>query len=683
MLVACSKSIGQMKDEVQAMAVPKNFFIGIDTGGTYTDAVIIEHKSQKILARAKALTTKGDLSIGVKEALTTVMLSLPAGAKSSAIGLISVSTTLATNAVVEGHGSPVGVFLIGFDSQMAGRTGIAKAFPNVPLRLVAGGHDHSGEAVVPLDVATLEREARLLKGEVSAFAVASAFAVRNPEHEKSARDIIMNVTGKPVTLSTELTSSLDAPRRALTAVLNARLISRISMLIDAVRLAMGELRISCPLMVVKGDGSLARAENVALKPIETVLSGPAASLVGAKWLSGLDDFIMSDIGGTTTDIGILQLGRPRVAEEGAEVGGWRTMVKAIDVTTIGLGGDSEVQLAMDGSMQIGPQRIVPVSLIGQRCPEVLAMLESDLSDTEGGSQHGRFVVAPFGKSGPHDHSGLSVREIELLALVTDRPKPLRKIAVSSGAQRALSSLRKKGLVQLCGFTPSDAAHVLGMQANWSKPAALIAAQLVVRYRDMRVGTPERVEAFCREVWSETVRLSARAILNSALGMPVGNNSLVESVVAGAPVKGLAAIRISPTIPIVAVGGPARIYYTEVAKRLECEVVFAEWCEVANAIGAAAGLVALKVTVTVEGDGNGAFRVHGGHGTRTFSSGVEALSFGAAAAHEQAETMALSVGAILPKISLDTKKFFLPDAVDDNGLLKAEITAEAIGRPSPA
>jgi N-methylhydantoinase A/oxoprolinase/acetone carboxylase beta subunit len=683
MLVACSKSIGQMKDEDQAMTSPKSFFIGIDTGGTYTDAVIIEHNSQKILARAKALTTKGELSIGVKEALTTVMQSLPAGAKSSAIGLISVSTTLATNAVVEGHGSPIGAFLIGFDSHMVERTGIAKAFPNLPIRMIGGGHDHSGEASVPLDVTALEREAGLLKAEVSAFAVASAFAVRNPEHEKAARDIITRVTGKPVTLSMELTSSLDAPRRALTAVLNARLISRISMLIDAVRLAMGELHISCPLMVVKGDGTLARAENVALKPIETVLSGPAASLVGAKWLSDLDDFIMSDIGGTTTDIGILQAGRPRVAEEGAEVGGWRTMVKAIDVMTIGLGGDSEVHLAMDGSMQIGPQRIVPISLIGQRYPEVLAMLEGDLSDTEGGSQHGRFVVAPFGRSGPHDHSGLSTREIEFLALVTDRPKPLRKVAISSGAQRALSSLRKKGLVQLCGFTPSDAAHVLDMQANWSKPAALMAAQLAVRFRDMKAGMPERVDTFCKDVWSETVRLSARAILNSALGMSVENNALIDSVVAGTPVKGLAAIRISPTIPIVAVGGAARIYYTEVARRLECEVVFAEWCEVANAIGAAAGLVALKVTVTVEGDGNGAFRVHGSHGTRIFSSGVEALSFAAATAHAQAETMALAVGAFLPKISLDTKKFFLPDAMDDNGLLKAEITAEAIGRPLSA
>ena len=173
------------------MTQAESFFIGIDTGGTYTDAVVIAHGTQKILGRAKALTTKGDLSIGVREALTTVMQTLPVGTNSSAIGLVSVSTTLATNAVVEGHGSPVAVFLIGFDSAMVARTGIAKAFPHVPLRMIAGGHDHNGDATVPLDVAAVEREAEMLKGEVSAFAVASAFAVRNPEHEKAARDIIL------------------------------------------------------------------------------------------------------------------------------------------------------------------------------------------------------------------------------------------------------------------------------------------------------------------------------------------------------------------------------------------------------------------------------------------------------------------------------------------------------------
>ncbi len=665
------------------MQAGKSFFVGIDTGGTYTDAVIVEHGSHKILASAKALTTKGDLSIGVKEALAAVVLKLPAGTGASDIALISVSTTLATNAVVEGHGSPVGVFLIGFDGSMAVRTGIARAFPGLPIKIIDGGHDHNGDATRPLDFASLEREAAAMDADVSAFAVASAFAVRNPAHEQQAREIITRVTAKPVTLSTELTASLDAPRRALTAVLNARLISRISLLIEAVRLTMSELRISCPLMVVKGDGTLARAESVALRPIETVLSGPAASLVGAKWLSNLDSFIMSDIGGTTTDVGILIDGRPKIAEQGAEVAGWRTMVQAIDVRTIGLGGDSEVSLALDGSVRLGPQRVVPISLLGQRYPEVIAMLEADLAETEGGSQHGRFVVLPFGKSTPAELSGLSQREIEMLSLVGERPKPLRKITVSSGAQRALLSLRKKGLVQFCGFTPSDASHVLGLQANWSQLAARLAAQLAFRFRNMKLGAPEQIKDFCHEIWSETVSLSARAIVSAAVDGSIENNALIDAVCRGRPIIGLANVGVSPTVPLVAVGGPARIFYGEVARRLQCEVVFSEHCEVANAIGAAASLVAHRVAVTVEGDGNGLFRVHTGQGTQIFGTGKDALRFATASAQSLVESLALSAGAIAPRISIDTKTFYLPDATDENGLLKAEIVAEAIGRPSLA
>jgi N-methylhydantoinase A/oxoprolinase/acetone carboxylase beta subunit len=137
---------------------------------------------------------------------------------------------------------------------------------------------------------------------------------------------------------------------------------------------------------------LALAESVATRPIETVLSGPAASLVGAAWLSGAKDFILSDMGGTTTDLGILRGGRPQVNAEGAEVGGWRTMVKAIDVRTVGLGGDSEVAFAAGGTLKVGPQRVVPVSLVAARYPEVLDMLEADLADTEGGSLHGKFAL---------------------------------------------------------------------------------------------------------------------------------------------------------------------------------------------------------------------------------------------------------------------------------------------------
>ena len=362
---------------------------------------------------------------------------------------------------------------------------------------------------------------------------------------------------------------------------------------------MQELRIDCPLMIVKGDGTLALAERVALRPIETVLSGPAASLVGASWLCGAKDFIMSDMGGTTTDLGVLANGRPQVAEQGAEVGGWRTMVKAIDVKTVGLGGDSEIAIGLNGKLTVGPQRVAPISLLGVALP-------GSGGDAGGGPgrHRGRLDAWQVRAEAIWRHGGTDCRsdakEAELLALVGDRPVQIRKIAVSSAAQRALASLKRKGLVQTGGFTPSDAAHVLGLQDNWPGPAAELAAKLMVRFRDMKLGDDARVEDFCREVWSETVRRTAKVILDTAFGKTFGDHELVDAVSSGRGRLGLAKVSLSPAVPVVAVGGPVRVYYEEVGRRLGCEMIFPPFFDVANAVGAATGVVAQVVTVTRRG-----------------------------------------------------------------------------------
>ncbi len=658
-----------------------SYLVGVDTGGTYTDAAIIEASGHRVIASAKAITTKGDLAIGVAEAITRAVALLPQGLQPQDISLVSVSTTLATNAVVEGHGSAVGVVLIGFDAAMVARTGIAQAFPGMPVESVPGGHDHNGDPRLPLDLEALEAALSRMAGKVDAFAVAGAFAVRNAAHEHAARELIVARTGKPVTLSTELSSSLDAPRRALTAALNARLISRVSNLIEAVQRAMAQLQIRCPLMIVKGDGTLALAESVVTRPIETVLSGPAASLVGAHWLSGLDSFIMSDMGGTTTDLGVLLNGRPRVAPDGAELGGWRTMVRAIDVRTIGLGGDSEVLLGPQGKLSVSPQRIMPVALLGQRFPEVLAMLEADLADVDGGnSMQGRFVLLPFGARADAPTGELSPREREVLLQVSERPQALRKLAHSLSVQRAISSLRRKGLIQLSGFTPSDAAHVLGLQANWSREAAYLAGQLGARLREMKFPTPERTEQFAHDVWNETVRLTGLAILDTALGVKLSDQQLIDAVCSGNAQLGLATLSIKPSLPVVAVGGPVKVYYPEVARRLGCEIVFPEHCDVANAVGAAIGVVAQTVVVRVAGDGSGLFVLHSTVGTQQFSDPAEALRRATEMAREAARAAVLAMGAQAPEVKLSLQKTMLPNANSDTGLLEALITAEAIGRP---
>lgn len=658
-----------------------SYLIGVDTGGTCTDAALIEARGHRVVARAKAITTKGDLAVGVSEAITQALAQLPQGVLPRDIGLVSVSTTLATNAVVEGHGSPVGVVLIGFDAQMVERTGIAKAFPGLPVLQIGGGHDHNGDARMPLDLDALDAALARMAGTVDAFAVASTFAVRNAAHEHAARERIVARTGKPVTLSTELSTDLDAPRRALTAALNARLIARVTLLIEAVQRAMAQLQIRCPLMIVKGDGTLALAESVATRPIETVLSGPAASLVGAQWLSGLQDFILSDMGGTTTDLGILRDGRPQVSAQGAEVGGWRTMVRAIDVRTVGLGGDSEVHLGAHGALGVGPQRVVPVALLGARYPETLALLEADLADVDGGSSlQGRFVLLPFGARTGAATAELSARERELLDRVRPHPQPLRRLAGTPGAQRAVAALQRKGLLQVSAFTPSDAAHVLGLQANWSAPAAHMAAQLGCRLRDMKLPTPERTLQFARDVWSETVRRSARTVLDTAFGEHLREDRLLHAVCAGDGHLGLARITVTPTVPVVAVGGPAQVYYPEVARRLGCEVVFPEHCEVANAVGAATGVVAQRVTVRVAGDGSGRFQLHAPVGARPFADAGAALQAAEALARQDAVDAVVAMGAQHPQVRVTVHRQMLPHAVSDAGLLEAVVVAEAIGRP---
>lgn len=661
----------------------KTYLIGVDTGGTYTDAAIIETEGHQVIATAKAITTKGDLAVGVLEAIRLALARLPQEISPADVSLVSVSTTLATNAVVEGHGSAVGVLLIGFDEAMLARTGIAKAFPGVPLAQVGGGHDHAGFELQSLDVEALTQAANAMAPRVDAFAIASRFAVRNPAHERAARDLVVALTGKPVTLSTELSSNLDAPRRALTATLNARLISRVSQLIDAVQRAMATLNIACPLMIVKGDGTLALAETVARRPIETVLSGPAASLVGAKWLSGRDSFIMSDMGGTTTDLGILWQGQPKVTEEGAEVGGWRTMVRAVDVRTVGLGGDSEVMLDANGRVQVGPQRAVPISLLCQRYPETLALLQADLADVDkGGSLHGKFVLLPFGADTgvvkvTHD---ISEREAQLLARVTAAPQALRKLADSLNAQRLLASLRKKGLIQWAALTPSDVSHVLGLQANWSAEGALLATQLLCRFKDMRHPSEARTQAFAQEIWSETVRATAQLILETASGTSLAGQPLVDAQCKGQGQVGLLNLNWAPSVPVVAVGGPVAVYYPEVGKRLHCEVVFAPHCEVANAVGAATGVVAQQVRVVVEGDGSGVFVLHSTLGSERFTDAATALAAARRWAEEAAVAAVKAMGAVAPEVSTEVTKQHMPRSVDDRGLLEAVILSLAVGRP---
>ncbi|MCH8105970.1 MAG: hydantoinase/oxoprolinase family protein, partial [Proteobacteria bacterium] len=307
--------------------------LGIDTGGTFTDAVLVDD-DKRIVAVQKSLTTRFDLTVGIGDAIA----SLPANLLEQ-VTMVSLSTTLTTNSVVEDLGAPVCILLPGYNEAQVKQSGLLEILPAHLVIRLEGGFDAVGKEHQALDEDSARTAILKLQDQVSAFAISSMFGTRNSGHENRLKALVTELTGMPVICGHELASSLGAPRRALTVALNARMVPAIKELIASVKKILERHAIEAPLMIVKGDGSLESAENAVEKPIGTVLSGPAASVIGACELSGLKNAIVVDMGGTTTDVAIIRNGQPELSADGAKIGNWRPMIEAVRVNSVGLGGD--------------------------------------------------------------------------------------------------------------------------------------------------------------------------------------------------------------------------------------------------------------------------------------------------------------------------------------------------------
>lgn len=659
--------------------------LGVDTGGTYTDAVLldealIDQGPVAFIAKAKRLTTRDDLSRGIGAAIDAAMAA--GGIRPDCIAMVSLSTTLATNALVEGNGGRVGLVMIGFDAVDALRSGLAEALGSDPMILIKGGHGPMGEQVAPPDLAALETW--LAETDAEGYAVCGYFAVRNPAHEIAARDLIRARTSRPVTCSHELSARVGGPKRGLTALLNARLIGLIDRLITSADAILAERGIAAPLMVVRGDGALVSADFARLRPIETILSGPAASLVGASWLTGRPDAVVSDIGGTTTDIAILSGGKPRLDPQGAKVGGWRTMVEAVGMTTHGLGGDSEVHLVAVGlksRIQLGPRRALPVSLLAfQHEALVHEALDRQLGLDRVGDLDGRFLMV-------HDQSrpaGLAITDIEILDALASGPQPADVVLRNRVLRTALKRLISRGLVIVAALTPSDAAHVLGIHAEWDSHAAEKAARLFARQRqnDGKVVASGSQE-LAQRVIDTLIRRSAELVLDAAFGEDGFEQAEPSrSFLAQAALDGhshLLRPRLELTVPLIGLGASAPTYYPAVAGLLGAESGVPEHADVANAVGAVVGRVRISHSVTITCPGEGRFRAHLHDGARDFTTFEAARSEVEAVLDATTRTAAANAGAIEVHVTL-TADIRDASVEGKSMLVEATITATATGRP---
>ena len=660
------------------------YLLGVDTGGTYTDAVIIDEARDVVLASAKALTSRPDLAVGVGAAIDAAIAQAQVAA--AQIAMVSLSTTLATNALVEGQGGRIALVAIGFDDADLARAGLTEALRGDPVIRLAGGHNHAGGEVAALDLGALRAALAGLDAGITGFAVAASFATRNPAHEIAVRDLLRTATGQPVSCSHELSQALGGPKRALTAVLNARLIGMLDRLITACEAHLKAVGITARLMVVRGDGALVSADLAREKPIETILSGPAASIAGASWLTGETDALVSDIGGTTTDVCLLRDGRPKIDPQGARVGPFRTMVEAVAMRTTGLGGDSEVHIVegLHGGLRLGPRRLMPVSLAARQFPELVhAVLDRSLAHDIPAADSGQFVI-PLWHEMP---TGLDTREQNVADRLAQGPLRLGDAVQSRMESPALGRLVGRGLAILAGVTPSDAAHVLGLADAWDTQAAQKALTLFAR---KRTGAGTRLaqsgQVLAQQIVDQLTAQTVDCLLQAGFAEddldwsdPAALARHELSMAGLDRHQGVVQVNLSLGVPVIGLGASAATYYGAVGARLGTRMVLPEHGGVANAIGAVVGQVRMHATGTVTSAGEGAFAVHLSNGPQMFSDRDAALDALEEALRQEAEILVRASG--VEEIHFRMSRDISEITVENRAMfIEATLRVEASGRP---
>ncbi|MFV0420873.1 hydantoinase/oxoprolinase N-terminal domain-containing protein [Oleidesulfovibrio sp.] len=554
------------------------YVIGVDAGGTYTDAVIVDVATGSAVAWAKSPTTHHQPSISVAASVGAVLKK--AQINPADVHTTAVSTTLATNALLEDKGVDVGLFVIGFNQRME--------VPAAAARFVPGGHKQDGSEAEPLGIEYLIDHLKDLHGKVDAYAVCSMHGYVNPAHELVAAKAIQLTSKLPVFCSHEASMQAGMRERATTAVLNARLLPVMEQFLAGVRTALADLGLKGSVYVVRGDATTMTMEEAARKAASTVASGPAATACfGAEYASTTccdfsgqkqPDVLVVDVGGTTTDMTIVRNGNPVIDTGGMIIGEWQTHVDAVEMFTVAVGGDSLVALDPAGGMSIGPTRVVPVCMV--------AGMGMELPDPAGWAGTGLGSRCVCAGQALTDEA---CQGDKLLALLNERRvMPLKELLAELNMPevtynaRMLRLAREQKIFE-CGFTPTDALHVLEAMKMGCTESALRMARRLSALRG------EDAVTFSRNVVEKVEARIEDAILQHVARREVGGN--LAGFLARRNNFSLLDIKVRLAVPVVGIGAASQYLVPGVASRLGTRAVFPRLHEVGNAVGAA--MLALK------------------------------------------------------------------------------------------
>jgi N-methylhydantoinase A/oxoprolinase/acetone carboxylase beta subunit len=571
--------------------------LGVDTGGTYTDGVIYNFEEDRIVAGAKSLTTKEDLSIGISGVLDNLPQDLLKQVK-----MVSLSTTLATNACVEGKGSRAALFLLGYDGVLFEKLGQEYGMKvDGDIFILKGCHSQRGELVEEPDWEGLREKVLQLKDRVDAFGIAEYWGIRNPEFEIQAREQIRQWTDLPVVCAHELSSEVNSLRRAATTLLNARLIPLIDELLHAVKRSLEARDIHAPLMIVRGDGSLMTERFARERPVETLLSGPAASVVGGMRLSDQEDGIIIDIGGTTTDMAVARHGVTSLVEDGVDVGEWRTGTRAIQIKTIGLGGDSLISFDKNEQITLGPRKAAPLSWLAKDDPRIVEVLTRIHRENR---WHTLSLAEFYYRIRPASEGiELEEEEIRMLEALAEGPLTVEELAERIDSRPYFlrtERLEFLGYIGKSGLTPTDLMHVRGDFTAWSGEAARLGAEILAQRLNFTV--EELIDRVFDLAGTRLYALISRFLLERTWKKPAiglkgqGENLMMMGYY---PQGDEIACQMRVNLPLIGIGAPTHIFLPPVAEKLGTRCIISENAGVANAVGAITGSILAEETIVIK------------------------------------------------------------------------------------
>jgi N-methylhydantoinase A/oxoprolinase/acetone carboxylase beta subunit len=570
---------GKKEDDFVSQA---RYGLGVDTGGTFTDAVIVDLDDYSIIAKKKSPTTHDDLSIGLYNSVDAVLTA--SGIDPSQITSVGISTTLATNSILEGKGGKVGLILIGWDPMNPVQFGEDKQI------FIRGGYDVNGKAKNSLSLEETTAAIEEISKDVDAIAISGLFANVNATQERKVKKLAIELTGLPTVAGHELSAELGIGLRAETAVLNGKLVSIVAKFFDDVQRTFESKGINAPIMVYKCDGSVMTLEQAKQYPVQTILSGPAASSMGGCILSNKKNFVMVDIGGTSTDIAVMEGGFPQIQYKGAEVGGWRTRVKAVDMHTIALGGDSRIS-TRDSKFFFGPNRVIPLCRFTEEHPEIIDdILHSGLCDY--------YIVKDDCST-----KDLNEREIRILNGMRGKGALNRMEAMEAAdglwnIDDDLTDMVNKGVLTMSSLTPTDLMVYLGHFEMGNLKGA--EAGITAMAEKFGMSVKQAAGFIMEEAKSRVAEAVMTKLINDRMDDWQCDRTAKLLRRMSTANKNVDTFEMRPTlkVPIVGIGAPAKYLMEDIDKRLGCKSIFPEDCDVGNALGAISSKVVESLSAMV-------------------------------------------------------------------------------------